>query len=127
MTFPRVRWPLWLATLALLWASLSTALARAWVDDGAGRIEICTSTGVAWVQADPDGAWDGTPASAAAPMDCDWCLLGAAGPALPPTDALPWPRADAAARHPIGQETRHAVSARWVRPTPRAPPVVAVG
>lgn len=126
MTSPRVRWPLWLAALAMLWASLSSALARVWVEDGPGRIEICTSTGVVWVT--PDGGIDGgasddAPSTGLASIHCDWCLFSAAALGLP-ADANPaWGDAARVADAPTGEGgLRAADGGRWWRPALRAPP-----
>lgn len=122
MTTSRARWPLWLATLALLWASLSTVLARAWVDDGAGRIEICTSTGVAWV-AVGDSVSDDAPFSGLTPIHCDWCLVSASVLGLPADVAPTWIDAAQVGGLPIEEGgLRAADRDRWWRPALRAPP-----
>jgi len=126
---PAYRWPYWLALIAVLWTSLSPALARVWVDERVERIEICTSTGVVWVSAGAptDGAADvgNTPtAPAMAALACDWCLLHAGAWNVPPrARAIPVGpvAADAVARAPIllAFDDEH-----WWRPQPHAPPLL---
>jgi len=125
------RWPYWLALIAVLWTSLSPALARVWVDAGAERVQICTSTGVVWVSAESptDGATDpgGIPAGAAdVGMACDWCLLHAGAWDIPPgARAIPVGpvAADVVTPAPIlfAFDDEH-----WWRPQPHAPPLLSL-
>lgn len=121
------RWPLVLALLALLWAALAPTLARAWAGEprAGERVQICTSTGMAWVTLDAAG--DAAPdEGAAAAMACDWCLLHG-GLGLPPSEAragLP-PVADPSA--PVAHAARLAAPPQaWSRPQPHAPPLLPV-
>ncbi|MFN3611355.1 DUF2946 family protein [Tepidimonas sp.] len=121
------RWPLALALLALLWAALAPTLARAWVGDprAGERVQICTSTGMAWVTLEAAGDAAPDDGSAAA-MACDWCLLHG-GPGLPPSAAgggLP-PAADPSA--PVLDKVGAAVPPlAWWWPQPHAPPLLFV-
>ncbi|MDM7456283.1 MAG: DUF2946 family protein [Tepidimonas sp.] len=121
------RWLLGLVILALLWAALAPTLARAWAGESrtAERIQICTSTGMAWVT--PEAAVDADPNDGAADaIVCEWCLLhGGSGWApselrvgLPPSvdSALPDPQTGHAAVPPL----------IWWRPQPHAPPLLSV-
>ncbi|WP_185975033.1 DUF2946 family protein [Tepidimonas thermarum] len=121
------RWPAWLALLAMLWVALAPALAATALGDrpGTQRVQICTSTGMAWVTLDAVG--DSAPSDgAAATVACDWCLLHG-GPALPPSaagvglpiDADPPALADAAAGTLVPPLA-------WWRPQPHAPPLLSV-
>ncbi len=128
---PAYRWPYWLALIAVLWTSLSPALARVWVDERVERIEICTSTGLVRVSAGAptDGAADvgNIPtAPAMAGMACDWCLLHAgAWDVSPRARAIPVGpvAADAVARALIllAFDDEH-----WWRPQPHAPPLLSL-
>ena len=79
----------WLATLALLLGALAPAVAQALVDtrSDAGWVEICSSSGMRWVQLDAD-ADAGDPASNEPMADgsrhCPWCNLGSGAAGLPP-------------------------------------------
>lgn len=78
----RARW-LWLAVLLALCGSLLPSLSHALsASKSAAALEVCTSTGMAWVDVHGSGAED-----SAQPMECPWCLLSAAS-ALPVPGAL---------------------------------------
>lgn len=118
------RWPLALALLALLWAALAPTLAQAWAGGvrAGERVQICTSTGMAWVTLEAAG--DAAPDDAgAAAMACDWCLLHG-GPGLPPAEPLVGlpPAADPSAC--VDRTTRAVAPPQaWWRPQPHAPPL----
>ncbi|MFN4103336.1 MAG: DUF2946 family protein [Tepidimonas sp.] len=121
------RWSLALALLALLWAALAPTLARAWagVPRAGEQVQICTSTGMAWVTLDAAG--DAAPDDgAASAMVCDWCLLHG-GPGLPPSEARVGlaPAADPLAL--VARTARAVVPPQaWSRPQPHAPPRLSV-
>jgi hypothetical protein len=83
----------WLALLALLWGALVPTLVQAAVasSDSPGWVEVCSTSGVVWVQVDADAE---PPAGTPAPMQgasssCAWCLpQGAMGLPPTPTDAV---------------------------------------
>ena len=119
------RWPFGLAFVALLWAALAPTLAQAWMGElrAGERVQICTSTGMAWVTLDAAGDAVPDDGAVAATMACDWCLLhgGAA-----------WPPPEARAILPLGADPSvPAFSASvnavpppvWWRPQPHAPPL----
>ena len=68
----------WLAALAVLWGALLPVLSHAVVANqavGNGWVEVCTATGMAWVnstdgQATPES---GSPARTTGMSGCDWC------------------------------------------------------
>ena len=72
------RFTAWLAALAVLWGALLPVLSHAVVANqavGNGWVEVCTATGMAWVnstdgQATPES---GSPARTTAMAGCDWC------------------------------------------------------
>ncbi len=119
------RWPLALALLALLWAALAPTLARAWAGEprAGERVQICTSTGMAWVALDAAG--DAAPDDGAATaMVCDWCLLHG-GLGLPSSVGCVGlaPAADPLAL--VAHTARPAAPPRaWLRPQPHAPPLL---
>ena len=120
MSLHRLRWPHWLAMMALLWATLSAALARVVLPVGQESIEICTSTGVVRMSVpDPDTA----PGHGTATMPgCDWCVhLG--GLAALPAPALFWGVLAAAPVRPAKALAAVPHAPRWVRPSLRGPPV----
>ena len=123
------RWPYWLALVALLWTSLSPAMARLWVDQTGDRIEICTSTGVAWVSVgaptdDPAGSGSAPAGSAMAAMACDWCLLHAGAWDIPRSANI-LPVASATGGASAGAPTAPFLdNEHWRRPLSHAPPLL---
>lgn len=118
----RARW-IWLAVLLAVFGAVMPSLSHALAGGAsAAAMEVCTSTGMAWVDAHGPGSASGQDASAQ-PMECPWCLLSAA-PALPAPYAvgalsvapvaLPAP----AARLPFFRLAFAALA-----PPPRGPPV----
>ncbi len=126
MTLRRLRWPHWLALIALLWATLSPALARVVLPTTAqDRIEICTSTGVVRIVVDAAPAVGTDPAgapAAAAGKGCDWCPWQASLVGLPPASAG-W-LTEPAANTGIAPNSRvfFLMRWRWAVPSSRAPP-----
>ncbi|MGQ9723791.1 MAG: DUF2946 family protein [Tepidimonas sp.] len=116
----RTPWLFWLLAAALVWASVAPAVARWATADTPERVEVCTSTGVAWVAVDnPD-----SPSDTGSSMACDWCLTHAAGWA-PPIDDAHLAHDVAVDAVPVGNASWvPAARAAWVRPWLRAPPMV---
>lgn len=83
----RARW-LWLAVLLAVFGATMPTIGRALAAGAAGAgMEVCTSTGMAWVSAHGAGD-DASGAEAFAQgMECPWCLL-TANPALPGPDTV---------------------------------------
>lgn len=81
----------WLAMLAMGWGALAPAMAQAVVatSDDAAWVQLCTASGMIWVQFDGGGGVDGAdpaaPASdgSSSAMKCPWCLLHGGVDALP--------------------------------------------
>lgn len=121
----------WLAMLALGWAALAPAMAQAVVaaSDDAGWVQLCTTTGMVWVQSDgpgaaADGATPVVPASDdASTMNCPWCTLhGGADTFAPPSPvALPMP--ERLADMPPAFYRAPTASFAWAAQHSRAPPV----
>jgi len=128
---PAYHWPYWLALIAVLWTSLSPALARVWADSATDRIEICTSTGVVWVsvEAHTDVATDADGAVsrlAATSMACEWCLLhGGAWDLFPIERVVPLVPLEA---RESAYELTTAVfdDELWWRPLSHAPPTLSL-
>lgn len=130
MPFARTthRFAAWLAMLAMLLGALAPTVAQAVVvsQGGQGWVQVCSASGMVWVQADAvDGNAIGEEAGkpmADASRHCPWCSLhGAAG--LPPAQLqvpLPAPQA-AAPQAPFRSATP---AAPWPAAQLRAPPSV---
>lgn len=127
MRFPRTtrRFAAWLAMLAMLLGALAPTVAQAVVaaQGGPGWVQVCSASGMVWVQADAiDGdnnaVADVGKSMADASRHCPWCSLhGAVGlppatvhtpllapSAEPPTESIrsalpapPWPAAQSRA------------------------------
>lgn len=120
--------PLMLALLALLWAALAPALAQMIGPGGAGRaserVQICTSTGMAWVVLDPESVDDGNPGERKATLatSCDWCRGHDGlwlGPPAAPSWGVPQPPQRLAASW-RGPTVLSSLDWRW--PQPQGPP-----
>lgn len=115
----------WLAMLAMVLAALAPTLAQAVVasSDRSDWVQICSATGMVWVQADhAPGDPDGAPLADMG-MQCPWCSLHSPAAGLPPalvTGAAsnlqtPLPGGFMAAAPPL---------ALWIAAPARAPPFV---
>ena len=126
MPFTRVqrRLTAWLAMLALLLGTLAPALAQAVVagSERSDWVQVCSATGMVWVQADHAA---GDPAAAPVAdmaMPCPWCSLHSPATGLPPAPAsglaafapAALARDAAAAAAPVGV---------WIAAPARAPPL----
>lgn len=124
------RFTAWLAAWAVLWGAWLPVLSHAAVAHqpvGNGWVEVCTATGMAWVNSADNGATPDTdhPASGMKVAGCDWCathntLTGLPAAAQPPAVPLVFgPEAPAAFLHaprPLFV---------WAAAQSRAPPVTA--
>ena len=102
----RARFALWLATVALLFAALSTTL-NAWRAQGQPKLfaELCTSMGFVKVAVDDNG----TPTRPVTHgPECAWCLSSASLLAIVGADAIFIP--DAVGREPAPILARKQVS-----------------
>lgn len=134
----------WLAALAVLMAALLPALSHAVVAQQAaangGLIEVCTASGMAWVNLGtapvrgPDAASGAQPTLSdnTLPADtgmvmagCDWCATHAPGWSLPPVAALSLPLPMQLADVPLAFLHAPRLLAVWASAHSRAPPSAA--
>lgn len=120
------RFTAWLALLALALSALAPTMAQAVVSasERSDWVQICSASGMVWIQA--DAAASGTDSVPLADMaaPCAWCLMHSAVAGLPPapvmgfTSSLPQllPGGCMAAAPPTGV---------WTAAPARAPPVLA--
>lgn len=120
----------WLLLLSMLWGVLAPLVAQASVSadrDGA-RIQICTSTGMAWVQVDanqdgPSRSDKGFSNGSMTLMgECAWCVLHGGGGALPTQEAASLPLMSFSQERPHVLVESLAPDAAWLRLPSRAPP-----
>jgi hypothetical protein len=127
MQFTRVqrRFTAWLAMLALVLATLAPTLAQAVVagSERSDWVQICSATGMVWVQADHAAGDTESAPLADMGMQCPWCSLHSPATGLPPAlasgvaAAAPpsLPQGFTAAAPPVGV---------WIAASARAPPLV---
>lgn len=122
------RFTAWLAMLVLALATLAPALAQAVVvsSDRGGWVQVCSASGMFWVQADGAGLGGPSPASEGSPMadvgmQCAWCQLHSPVAALP--TALAWlALAAAPAQLPGDAMAAPPPADVWIAAPARAPP-----
>lgn len=92
------RFTAWLAMLAMVLGALAPTVAQAVVasSDRAGWVEVCSVSGMIWVQADTGTPSSDSPSAPVADvsMHCPWCTLHGGAVDLPPVSVLaePLPR-----------------------------------
>lgn len=88
MPFTRVqrRFTAWLAMLALVLAALLPTLAQAAVagSDRSDWMQICSASGMVWIQIEPAAADTESAPVADMGMQCPWCSLHSPVTGLPP-------------------------------------------
>jgi Protein of unknown function (DUF2946) len=88
------RFTAWLAALALVMGALAPTVAQAMVSGGdrADWLEVCSVSGMVWVNADTGESGDRQPDGGApmggASQHCAWCTLHGGAAGLPPADAV---------------------------------------
>jgi hypothetical protein len=112
-----------IATLAILAASLAPAFihVRASATD-ATWIEICTTQGPKWIQADKDGS-ERTPASAHLLENCSYCSTHAPALGLPPATVLAHLHLQLSHIARLAFPYALRILNSWVSAQPRAPPL----
>ncbi len=113
----------WLALVGLLSAVLMPTLSHALGSAGSvDLVQICTSQGMAWVQAGGDD--EGTrPATQAGPLDhCPYCSLGTQLPVLPAVTPEWAPPAGLLEAYPERFYRASRTPQPWCSAQPRAPP-----
>src|SRR3990167_7859006 len=128
MPFARAhrRFTAWLAMLAMVLGALAPTVAQAVVASSAhdGWVQVCSVSGMVWVQTDAAPAsGDGNP-MASATMDCPWCSPHGGAAGLPPVSAHAEPLPPQAQPLPV---YFHAAALRgtWASGLARAPPLSA--
>jgi hypothetical protein len=129
MSFLRLRrrFAAWLALVAMLLGALAPTIAQARMggSDRADWLEICTTTGMVWVQADTGELAqkiDGQPAGSDASPHCPWCTLHGGASGMPPVEAvamLPAPLAE----QPSAFYRAPLTDTVWATARSRAPPL----
>ena len=114
------RFSAWLALLAMLLGTLAPAVTQAVVagSDRAGWVQICSVSGMSWVQLDASD--QGSPAGNASGSGCTWCTGHAVG-GLPPTPVC-WVPPSAAAVAPALAQVSAVLVPEWTPLQSRAPP-----
>jgi hypothetical protein len=119
------RFTAWLAMLALVLSTLAPTLAQAVAasSDRSDWVQICSATGMVWVQADLAAADPDSAPLADMGMQCPWCSLHSPAAGLPPAPAL-----GVASAAPASLASRFAgtppPTSVWIAAPARAPPLV---
>jgi hypothetical protein len=114
---------MWAVALGALLPVLSQAAVR--LTDQADWVEVCTSTGMAWVHAESGQAAGASPdeSVASALSGCAWCLSHAGGMGLPPSLAPSGLPLAAGAASPLSLATVRVAHRGWPSALSRAPPL----
>jgi hypothetical protein len=82
------RWTAWLAMWLLALSACLPVLAQAVVraQGGADWLQVCTSTGMVWVNAQGEQRDAGDAPAPVSAVQCDWCLVQAGASGMPPAD-----------------------------------------
>lgn len=122
LTAAQRRFTTWLALWAVVLGALlpTTSQAALRLHDRADWIEVCTSTGMAWVKAETHD--DTAPSTQTAGTACPWCLSPHSGPALPPQDTSVLIGATTFREHPPAYFQAARTDHVWCSGQARAPP-----
>jgi hypothetical protein len=130
MSFLRLRrrFAAWLALVAVLLGALAPTIAQARMGGGdrADWLEICTTTGMVWVQADSGEVArqiDGPPADSGTSPHCPWCTLHGGASGLPPVQAAVVLPAAPLAEQPPAFYRAPLTDTVWATARSRAPPL----
>lgn len=114
------RFSAWLALLAMVAGVFTPAVTQAVVagSERANWVQICSASGMAWVQLDDRS--DGTPPSSGASGGCAWCSTHVAGGV--PTTSRWWAHPLPTAHGPAAVATSAPLQRAWTPLQSRAPP-----
>jgi hypothetical protein len=122
------RFTAWLAALAMVLSVLAPTLAQAVVasTERSGWVQVCSASGMFWVQADGGGLDGASPASEGSPMadvgtQCPWCQLHCPVAGLP-TALASLALAAAPAQLPGDDMAAPPLADVWIAAPARAPP-----
>lgn len=128
MSFVRIhrRFTTWLALLALVMSALAPTVSQAVVmsSERGDWLEVCTTTGVMWVQADSTTTDEGTMPMAGHDQGCDICAHTVTG-APPASLGMSAPILDTKFSLPSAPTASARVRATWASAQSRAPPLFA--
>jgi Protein of unknown function (DUF2946) len=120
------RFTAWLAMLAMVLGALAPTVAQAVVvsSDRAGWVEVCSVSGMTWVQVDADTASSDNPSSPGADsaMHCPWCTLHGGAADLPPESSRVEPL-QRPTEPPPAFSRAVTLSGTWADAHARAPPL----
>lgn len=124
------RFTAWVALLTLVLGALAPTVAQAALtgSDRADWMQVCSVSGMVWVQADTGQVHDQPPGGQApmgdASQHCPWCTLHGGVPGLPasPTPPVLAPRLTGL---PPAFYTVPLTATAWAPPPSRAPPLAA--
>ncbi len=121
------RFTAWVALLALVLGALAPTVAQAALagQDRADWLQICSVSGMVWVQVDAGPQVDPLPTPMGdASQHCPWCTLHGGAAGLPAAHAMP-PLAPRLTGLPPAFYTAPLTATVWAPPPSRAPPLAA--
>jgi hypothetical protein len=115
----------WLAMLAMVLGALAPTVAQAVVasSDRDGWVQVCSVSGMMWVQIDADPAEGDSPMTAGS-MDCPWCSVHGGAAGLPPVSGNAGPLQQQAEPLPVYFRSV-TLRGTWASGLARAPPLAA--
>lgn len=123
-TLRHARW-VWLTVLLAVLGAVMPAISHALAGDKtAAAMEVCTSTGMAWVDAHGDGEAASGQDAAMLSMECPWCLWSV-GPLFPvPVVEAGWRVSPSAQPAPVARLPFFRLAFAALAPPPRGPPLI---
>lgn len=119
------RW-VWLTVLLAVLGAVMPAISQALAGDktAAAAMEVCTSTGMAWMDTQGDGAAASGQDGSLQPMECPYCLWSV-HPLFPaPVAEAGWRVAPGAQPAPVARLPFFRLAFAALAPPPRGPPLI---
>lgn len=123
----RKRWTAWFAMWLLALSACLPVVAQAVVraQGGTDWLQVCTSTGMVWMNAQGEQRDAGEAPAASGTAQCDWCLLHGGAGGLPPADMAGTLPSAAVAIWFTAAPADPVLAALWPPAQSRAPPFTA--
>lgn len=115
----------WLASLALVLGALAPTLAQAVVasSDRSDWVQICSASGMVWIQLDLSSQAPDSPPATDMGMQCPWCQLHSPGAGLPPAP-VPFAALGVLPKFPGDRMAAAPPPGVWTAAPARAPPLL---
>lgn len=114
---------MWLLALSACLPVLAQAVVR--VQGGTDWLQVCTSTGMVWVNAQGEQRDAGDAPAPVSAVQCEWCLLHGGASGLPPADLSLALSRDTAGAWSALAPADAVLASPWPSAHSRAPPFIA--